>query len=540
MKIVVNICLITVFLIMGKLTAQDIQLTVIATPPHPSLLSEFQESTDNYRVNIINTNQAQDHNIIFKGSLTSDNGILAELSDDFNDYQILNIPAGSNQTFLFEELGNLFGDLTIDDVIYSGGPDVAYLIQSQRLPDGVYNICLEARDFDSRELLSLPLEANCSNPIIIQSINPPTILSPADDEVIDQVQPTFFNINWTPVVAPSAAIVYDLRIAEYNEVVNAYDAIEDPNFIQYEEIDLRTNFFSYNQSHTPLVEGRQYIIRVRARDENNSVNIFNQGWSDVVIFTFGEEENDDNNNAEIAIEGDFSCMAECISIDIPDVPAIPSISVGDIFQIGHFNLQINDYQQTVNGYSGRGVIKASDFIPKDINVNFENVNINERNMVTGGVVNGVRKAAMQAFPRVNQVSENSNVDEVLIDRMYDELLDPAAAMISDDINESLDDIAGALSLPISFGEGEYKIHIPDMTFTAEGANVSVLSGYEMQGDYAEGSKKLVFANDNICISPGGLSLTDEALKLDILTPQDFEPSEVFSIHINGAEGADRS
>lgn len=525
-----------VCLIVGNAVGQDIQLTIIAPPPHPSLLSEFQESSDNYRVNITNLNAFQNYNIIIQGRLTSDNGIEAQFSEDFNDYQIIEIPAGSNQTFLFEELGNYFDNLSLDDIDYSGGPDVAYLIQSQRLPDGIYSICIEARDFDSRELLSLPLEANCSNPIIIQSVNPPVITNPLEEQVIEQVEPTLINIAWTPVIAPSASIVYDLRLAEFSELVNPYDAIENENFLQFEESDIRSNVFIYNQSHTPLIPGKKYIVRVRARDENNSVNIFNQGWSDIVIFSFGPDENAEDPDDNPIGDGDFACMSPCVSIDIPDLPDIPSINMGDIFRIGHFNLRVDNFQQTVNGYSGSGVIKASDFIPKDINVNFQDIRINGRNMVTSGAVNGVRKAAAEAFSRVDRIAQNSNIDDQLINRLYDELLDPAADMISDDINESLDDIAGALSLPISFGEGAYKIHIPDMTFTAEGATVSMLSGYEWQGDYLSGSEKLVFGSDNICITPGGISLTEETLKLDILKPYDFDPSEVFSLHINGREG----
>lgn len=515
---------------------QDIQLSVIAPPPHPSLLSEFEDVSGNYRVVITNTNPVASHIIYVTGKLTADNGIEAMLNDAYNGYEAIEIPAGSTTTYLFEELGGFLGNASLEDLDYSGGPAVEYLIQSQRLPDGVYQICLEARNFETQELVSLPMNVACSNPIIIQSINPPVITSPIDESIINQVNPTLINIFWTPVVAPAASIVYDFRLAEWNENINPYDAIENYNFIQYEETDIVGPNFIYNQSHTPLVEGRKYIVQVRARDITNSVNIFNEGWSDVIIFNFGTPINDGGEGDDLGQQGAYSCMEACPDIQIPDLPAIPEVRIGDLYKVGHFNLSIADFNITANGYTGRGVIKASDFIPRDINVQFQDVNINSRGVVTGGAIQGMRKVAAENFPRVDRISENTTVDEHLIDMLYDDLLDPTAAMISDDINDLINDIDIPLDLPISFGSGAQKVHIPDMSFSADGANISMISGYELEGDYIAGSQKMVFTNNNICITPGGLAMTDEVMKLDILQPYDFHPSEVFDLHINGKEG----
>lgn len=535
--------LLCILLIIGsyRLKAQDIQMTIIAPPPHPSLLSEFQQASNNYRVNIVNLNPNQSYDILIDGKLTGDNGVDVRLQDDYNGFQSLSIAAGSNDTYFFEELGNFLDGVTLDDISYSGIQDPAYLIQSQRIPDGIYTICLEARDFTTNELLSLPMDANCSNPILIQSVNPPVITNPLSEEVIQQVQPTFFNINWTPVIAPGASIVYDMRIAEFNEAVNMYDAIADDNFLQFEEEDLRATTFVYNQSHTPLVEGRRYIVRVRARDENNSVNIFNEGWSDAVVFTFGSDlvlEEEQEEQPEIA--ADFECMQPCVPVDIPNGVEIGAIDINQTFRIGHFDLRIANFQESVNGYSGTGVIRASDFIPQDINVSFSDIRINERNQITSGLVSGLRKETARAFPRVSEFGDQTGITENMIDRMYDEILSPAADMISNDINESLAELGQAVSLPLALGDGEYKIHIPDMTFSPQGATISMITGYEWQGDYQTESKKLIFASPDICISPGGISLTEEILKLDIVKPYDFNPSEVYGIHVNGANETDPS
>lgn len=519
-----------------RINAQDIQMTIIAPPPHPSLLSDFQEASNNYRVNIVNLNPNESYEILIDGMLTGDNGIEVSLKDDYNGFQSLTIPAGSNEIYLFEELGNFLDGVTLDEINYSGVPDPAYLIQSQRIPDGVYRICLEARDFTTNELLSLPMNINCSNPILIQSINPPVITNPLAEENILQIEPTFFNINWTPVMAPGASIVYDLRIAEHNELVNIYDAIDNDNFLQYSEQDLLNTTFVYNQSHTPLVEGRKYIVRVRARDENNSVNIFNEGWSDAVVFHFGNTSilAEDQEEEPIVQQGEFDCMQPCSPVNIAVAAELPSIEIGQTFSIGHFNLEIADYQQTINGYSGTGVIKASDFLPQDIKVSFNDIQINERNQITNGLVSGLRKEAARAFPRVSEFGDQSGLTQAMIDRMYDEILAPGAEMISEDINESMAELGEALSLPIALGEGDYKIHIPDMTFSPQGASISMITGYEWLGDYQTYSKKLLFASPDICISPGGLSLTEEILQLSIVKPYDFNPSEVYGIHINGS------
>jgi len=502
---------------------------VLAGPPFPTLLSAYENKGDDLLIMLTNTDAFQGYDLRFTGSIRGNNGISAILPGGYIPPQPLRLDAGETQTLTAIELLDFYPGISEGDILYSGGPSIDYLIQSQRIPDGNYTICLQALDYQSGQPLSLGSPSGCSNPILITTLEPPVILTPQDQEEVDRSFPPMINISWTPVVGAMVPITYDVTIAEVPAGVNPYDAINTQNLRIYKEEDLMAPVLIYDESYPPLLDGKRYAIQVQAFDETQSVAIRNEGKSEVVTFTYSIN-NDGNNRQEVELDiPNFDCLDDCLPLNIPNLPDLSFLNPGDTIRAGYFEIEIQNASKNGNTFSGSGKVLASGFIPFDLQADFVDIQLNSGGIMTNGVVKTVQKAAAQGLQWMDQFNPGNPGDESALDQLFDMVLDPGSS-ISTAMEAGI--VAGgqAIGLPIAFGADEVKVHITEIEFTPEGAIGKVVSGYKMWGDYIDRYQNLVFKNGQVCITPGGLGVSGGDLKLDLLNTVDYHPSDAYSLH----------
>jgi hypothetical protein len=172
------------------------------------------------------------------------------------------------------------------------------------IPEGSYQICLTAHDFDTQNQISLASPSGCSNIFELRNLPPPSISYPNCVNVSDagHLQAgAFQNIlfQWNaPVGLPiSANLAYTFQMVEVPLGMNPNQIFQNTTYIPFEiNTGNQTSFF-YNQSHPPLQIGKRYAIRIRAEDYSNQYAIQNNGYSEVCSFIYGlpqEIENFDN------------------------------------------------------------------------------------------------------------------------------------------------------------------------------------------------------------------------------------------------------
>lgn len=161
-------------------------------------------------------------------------------------------------------------------------------LQTGRLPEGYYQFKITALDYSRGVRVS---NESVSTAWLVLN-DPPFINLPTAGSRIRSADPQNVVFSWTPrhKGSPNAAftVEYEFRLVEvYPAGRNPNDAIAS-GYPVYETVTDKTSL-NYGPSEPMLVPGRQYAFRVKARDSENRDLFKNNGYSQVVAFTYGEE-----------------------------------------------------------------------------------------------------------------------------------------------------------------------------------------------------------------------------------------------------------
>ncbi|HVY73354.1 MAG TPA: hypothetical protein VG890_00900, partial [Puia sp.] len=134
----------------------DIRVSVL--PPYPSRITDYASHPQQVLLIVRNASNLS-YDVQLRGSITGDNGIVLRVDPQYrspspihlNPGELKNLNASDiSQMFDYNEL--LFSGINKNDVIRSNG-----------LPEGNYQVCVEAYDYNTNRLLSPQEPSGCSN-----------------------------------------------------------------------------------------------------------------------------------------------------------------------------------------------------------------------------------------------------------------------------------------------------------------------------------------------------------------------------------------
>lgn len=168
--------------------------------------------------------------------------------------------------------------LQFDNVEYPNSDLRNRVIQSGRLPEGSYNLCLRLEDLNGNGL-----GRECATFSILYP-NQPQLLSPANNSDV-YFQAAIFQ--WTPVLLPENKnrVHYVLKIAEVLNGQTPYQALNS-NYPFYQKEDLQTNVFNYPNGAQQFQKNKRYVWQVQALDQFGYPVASNQGKSEIFTFTY--------------------------------------------------------------------------------------------------------------------------------------------------------------------------------------------------------------------------------------------------------------
>ncbi len=256
----------------------QVNVNVIVSAPYAQRVVDYKNQMVIMLTNTSNTRQ----NVQLRGIITGDNGIIVQSRPNYKSTsaivlapgQTLNL-TGENMDYFFDFRDLQYSGITQDEAVRIGG-----------LPEGRYQLCIRAFDYDNNQPLSSDEPLGCSNIFTISSLEPPVILSPMADEEIAMDAGQIFTIRWhTPVSAPRG-IKYRIRMVEVLGNSNPNDAIMTATQPYFFEKEVMTNIYIYNPADPQLTPGRKYALMVEAFDPFNNAVFRNQGRSEVVGFIY--------------------------------------------------------------------------------------------------------------------------------------------------------------------------------------------------------------------------------------------------------------
>ena len=160
-------------------------------------------------------------------------------------------------------------------------------LETGGLPEGEYQIC--AQVFHEGYPWSEPAPSGCSNFFKIYSPNPPTIMSPLNESIIDSKTIQNIVFNWIPSPGSPPWTSYKFKMVEMRDPSQTPgDAILSG--LPFFETTLRQNSFLYGPGYPLLEPGLRYAFQLTAFDSESGMKFKNDGKSEVIFFTYEEKE----------------------------------------------------------------------------------------------------------------------------------------------------------------------------------------------------------------------------------------------------------
>ena len=168
------------------------------------------------------------------------------------------------------------------------------LIKMQGLPEGMYQICVRAFNYNNpSQALSNQAPAGCTS-IYLRLLEPPYLIKPAKDEVIKVWQPQNQVFNWSIPAGAPPGTQYLFRMVEVpNAQTNANAAYNAKTLPPFFETVTGATFLIYGPAEPQLVPGKVYAWAVTALDQysvggvsgSEGTAFTNGGRSEVHAFT---------------------------------------------------------------------------------------------------------------------------------------------------------------------------------------------------------------------------------------------------------------
>ncbi len=265
--------------VMGQV---DIKVSIL--PPYPSKVTDYASRPQQVVIVIRSLNNlAQD--IQLRGSITGDNGIVLSVDPHYRSPTPIHLNGGQSLNLNASDISQLFDYNTL---IYSGISKNTVIL-GNGLPEGNYQVCVQAFNYASGQPLSSAQPLGCSNSFPITSVEPPIILSPFDDQPVSALTTQNFPITWTTPAGAPPSTQYTVSMVEMLDNRSPNDAIlsaTTPLFFQ--QIVTGSNLLLYGPAMPSLTPGRRYALMVAAKDPFNSVTFRNNGRSAVTSFIYGD------------------------------------------------------------------------------------------------------------------------------------------------------------------------------------------------------------------------------------------------------------
>ncbi len=282
-RIVVTLATIaTAIVTMAQINPVMINVTVM--PPFTSSVSDYLNNPNKISIRLTHVGiDLPDFELYLKMSIVGDNGISAMTEDGYKPLSPIALQKGTVHLLNMNNIGEAF---SIQHIVIQG-ITLQELISGAGFPEGNYQICLSAYDFNTDRPLSGE-EPVCSSLFPVTNLEPPIITSPVCGDPQISYGNQLINISWTKPALSPARTTYHFEMVEIPENINidpneAFLIAKSP--VLYEESTTQTMLF-LTADKVSLNSGYTYAMRVSAEDPTGLVHFRNKGTSEVCYFKY--------------------------------------------------------------------------------------------------------------------------------------------------------------------------------------------------------------------------------------------------------------
>lgn len=521
-------------------SGQTIELIPMITPPYPNEFHEFEEDFDTYTITMINHSN-ETRSLYMHVSIQGDNGVSGMMDESYKPG--LPFELGPQEVYIMtgQEFRDINEGLTLDQFEYDGISTLQLAIGV--LPEGNYEICITAFDFQTDELIS----TGCSMQFPVGNGDVPRIIYPFEGDIIPQTLESF-PITWeAPSSNPTQSMDFEYTVKIVDLTIYGDQDYEDVFLDGGVSVTLEENiqgmtsiFYNDEGDDPPLEPGHRYGVRVQVIDPMNDITFENNGYSEVRTFFYGAAGADSTGSEEIVNTIQSDCESRCFIPTPNDVVAMTSLDSIPSLRMGHFIIENFDLEPMGNLWQGEGEIIFNFLNDLRVRVSLNGISWNAQGEILTGYAAGIQDEGTIA-----EFTEHFKFP------ILDGQMDMAASMIpegiSSEVGHYLRDTRmisalagnGTIGLPIGFEESlagvSFTIGITDLLLRPNGAKAKVISGTSLP--MYEGDNWLLFVGDSVCIHPAGFGGEyNIGLGADLVVRT--HPENGFELTFNGVDGDD--
>ena len=165
---------------------------------------------------------------------------------------------------------------------FQGISHTQFIQNGGRLPEGIYNICVEVLDY--QRFQGAPISNQSCRLVEMAELAPPQIISPLGEQGGNPIQNLLFQ--WVPQHIGNFPTSYTLRVWEMRPGL-APNQIVQQTLPIFEHQQSGSTSFLYSLDAPPLEAGLSYLVQVQVEDLLAQHQFTNNGKSEFVQFTYG-------------------------------------------------------------------------------------------------------------------------------------------------------------------------------------------------------------------------------------------------------------
>ena len=287
MKKYIRLILILFITANSQLSAQTFPVvsTTQIIPPYSVYLSDYASaSSDKLIANLMLQDQNQSGlQVKLKITITGDNGVKLETKPEFMPPPIT-MYSGSPEQISGIALQQYLEPANMNIT----GLNFSQFMQNKKLPEGIYTFTIEAVEYRRNKLVSNP--GTAVGWLILN--DPPIWNLPQNNSTITATNPQNVFFSWLPMHtgSPNSAFSTEFEFSLYDIIPQDRNPEEAVNTgIPIYQSTTMSNSLVYGPAETPLELGRKYAVRLKAYDTEGRDMFKNNGYSTVLVFTYGQE-----------------------------------------------------------------------------------------------------------------------------------------------------------------------------------------------------------------------------------------------------------
>ncbi|MDF1546660.1 MAG: hypothetical protein P1P88_02485 [Bacteroidales bacterium] len=276
---------LVLFLISSTAWSQNfpVQSNVNITPPYSVYLSDYASMTSNKLLVTLMLKDINQSDIQVKLRLTiKGNGIEIRTKADYQPQPLL-LQGGAPLLISGTDLESYLNPANLD----FSGTTKSEFTKTGKLPEGVYQFIVEAVEYRRNVTVS-----NAGMTIGWLVLNdPPRWTLPMANSLLTATYPQNIFFSWMPMstASPNSAFTteYEFTIVElWPDSRSPGDAINSS--IPLYQVTTSNTSLVYGPAEPELTPGRKYVCRLRAYDTEGRDLFKNKGYSEILVFTFGQ------------------------------------------------------------------------------------------------------------------------------------------------------------------------------------------------------------------------------------------------------------